>query len=621
MFLQSLRDNSKGYIAYFIVGLLVVVFALSGADALFSGSVGGNTVLSINGQKLSELDIARAIDQQKQQLRSRFGSAIPEDFLSNENLREPAIKSLTERTLIGQAAEKAGMTVSDAGLDGIIRADPSFHGVDGKIDAGLYRQSLARVGYTPVSYKRTLLEGMVSRQLVSGITRSSFITANELDYLVDLSYQARDFNYVTLNADELLKSVEISSEAIQVYYAANSEQFTHPEMVTVEFIELGVNNLSESIDIADEALQAQYDENIAAFVASTERGVAHILIEAEQAENIALVQAQLDKGADFNELAKQYSDDLGSKDAGGELGISTGSDFPEAFEAALASLSVGEVSGAIETDAGTHFIKLLSINDLVAPTFEEQKDSITRMLKRNTAETQFVEILDRLTDLSYNAESLAVVADELGLTLGKSEPFSRTGGIGIARNGAVVTAAFSQDVLVDKNASEIIELAPDRVLVVKVIDHKQSFIKALEEVNEEITGTLKEQEAAQQLTAQGAEIEAALASGTPFGQLATERNLELKEIKNVGRSALETPKAILDFAFTIAKPVNDKMNVAGLPQPNSYTIVELLRVHSSTNVSEDQKREAARSMEGLLGSVDFSSYQAHLLVEAKIEDK
>lgn len=619
MLLQSMRDNSKGLIAWFIVGLLVLVFALSGAEALFSNSGSANKALTINGEEISEMDVARAIEQQKQQLRNRYGNAIPEDFLSDENLREPAIKSLTERTLIGQVATNSGMTVSNASLDQVIREIPAFLGADGNINEVQYRGALARMGYTPVSYKRVLTQDMVSRQLVTGIINTNFVTDAELQYMVDLSYQSRDFNYATLSADELLSSVTVSPEEIQAHYDANSPSFTTPEMVSVEYIELGVNTLSEAIDISDEQLQAQYEQNTAAFVASTEREAAHILIEPDHSDNIDLVQAELAAGEDFTALAQKYSDDLGSKEAGGNLGISTGNAFPEAFETALASLKVGEVTGAIETDAGTHFIKLLSMNDLAAPTFDEQKDEISRQLKRNMAETQFVELLDRLTELSYNAESLQIVADELGLSLGQSEPFSRSGGVGIARNGQVVNAAFSQDVLVDKNASEVIELAPDNVLVVKVTEHKQSFVKALADVTVEITNTLKEQKAAEQLTLQGAEIEAELAAGKAFTDIASEKNLELKTATNVGRAATEAPKTILDFAFSIAKPINEKANVAGLPEPNAYTVIELLSVHSAVDIDEAKKGEAENSMSALRGSVDFTSYQASLLAQAEIE--
>ena len=73
-----------------------------------------------------------------------------------------------------------------------------------------------------------------------------------------------------------------------------------------------------------------------------------------------------------------------------------------------------------------------------------------------------------LKELSFNAESLAEVAEDVGLPLGTTEYFSRAGGVGIAANGVIVDAAFSDDVLKNGYASEVLELGADYYAVIKV---------------------------------------------------------------------------------------------------------------------------------------------------------
>ena len=91
------------------------------------------------------------------------------------------------------------------------------------------------------------------------------------------------------------------------------------------------------------------------------RRVAHILLSEPTTEVIEEIQVKIDAGVDFAVLAKDYSEDFGSAESGGDLGYTSGDTFPEAFEIALAGLDLGQVSEPINTHAGTHFIKLLDI--------------------------------------------------------------------------------------------------------------------------------------------------------------------------------------------------------------------------------------------------------------------
>src|SRR5690606_15095616 len=181
-------------------------------------------------------------------------------------------------------------------------------------------------------------------------------------------------------------------------------------------------------------------------------------------------------------LPISYSDDLGTRDQGGELGFSTGEAFPAEFEGALAGLQVGGVSGPVKTEAGTHFIKLVSERGAEPPSFEEERNRIVDQIKRAEAENQFVNLLERLKDLSYNAENLGEVAEELGLESKNTGLFGRNTGTGIAADSRFVSAAFSDEVLVENNSSDVIELSTTRAVVLKKTDHQQSYVKPLDEV-------------------------------------------------------------------------------------------------------------------------------------------
>lgn len=618
--LQTMRDNSKGVVAGILVGLLVIIFALSGAEALFSSTNTSQTVLTINGQDITETEVTRAIEQQKQQLRSRFGDSVPEDFLSSENLREPAIENLVRRTLLTQAAQEAGMTVSDARLNSVITSIPAFQNLDGEFDPDRYQQSLRMLAYTPASYKRELTRDLTVNQLASGVSGTNFVTDAELQYLIELNNQTRDFSFVTFNAEKLMESIDVSEAEIEQYYQQNSERFTVPEKVAVEYIDLSVDELAANESVDEAELRTQYEENIEDFAPSVERHAAHILLEDPSDEKIAEVQAKLNSNADFAELAAEYSDDLGSKDSGGDLGVSGGDAFPEDFEEALAGLSVGEVSGPVTTDAGTHFIKLLEESGGEPTSFAEQKEQLAEQAKRTAAEARFIELLDQLEDLSYNAESLANVAEQLNVKVAQSELFARSGGNGISASPAVAKAAFSEEVLTHDNASEVIELAPDRVVVVKKIAHEPSFVKPLGEVSDQIATTLREEQAANLLAEKGKSLQSRLLEGADLAQLAEAEALEVTSLEAVERGNMEQPRGVVEFAFSMAHPSADGVSVDGFGANGEYSVVVLSAVNvPQEDIPDTEKASVSQSLASLLGNADFASYQQYLEETADIE--
>lgn len=616
--LQTMRDNSKGVVAGILVGLLVIIFALSGAEALFSSANNTQVALTVNGQEISETEVLRAVEQQKTQLRNRFGDSVPESFLSNENLRQPAIDRLVDRTLLTQAAQDSNMAISRQRIDDVIVSIPAFQNSAGQFDPDVYTMALRRLAYTPTNYRNELSRDLMVSQLANGITGSGFATDSEVEYLARLNNQTRDFSYVTLSIDSLLDQVEVTDEEISAYYQENPEPFTEPEKVTVEYIDLSVERLVSAEDLSEEEIRAHFEDNIDDFTPVVERHVAHILLEDTDEAEVAEVQSALDEGQDFASLAQQYSDDLGSKDIGGDLGVTTGDAFPEEFEEALAELSVGAVSGPVETDAGTHFIKLMDMSGGEAPDFDAERDAIATQIKRARAEGRFVELLDSLEDLSYNAESLRNVADTLGLEAQSSEAFSRAGGSGIAAYDSVVSAAFGEEVLEFGNSSELLELAPDRVVVVKLLEREPSYVKPLDEVQSDIQAALSEQKAVEILSERGDALVDRVASGADFAKAASEAGLELVEVIEVSRADTAQPRSVVEFAFSMPRPVTGPV-VDGSVGNGEYHVVQLSKVATPADDMPAEQRDAMRQgVAGLYGAADFESFSSYLRESAEI---
>lgn len=619
--LQNLRDNSRGVISFILIGFLVIIFALTGVEALFNWDTSANQAAKVNGEPVTEMDVARAIGMQKQQMLSTYGEQVPAEFLTDEYLRKPVIENLVQRMVLSQAAGKSGMAVGSTYLSEQIASAPQFKNETGAFDNNRYQQVLRNMGYTHSTYTKILSDEIVINQLQAGISATAFATPFQLDDVVALSFQSRDLGYAILPAAKVRESIVVDTAEIQAYYDANQQMFTSEEQVAVDYISLSVTDLMKNVAVTDEQVRKQYEQNLSTFVATPERQAAHILVEEDNQEKIKAIADKLAAGEDFAALAKEFSDDLGSKEQGGDLGFTKGDAFPAEFEAALVALKVGEVSPAVKTDAGTHFIKLLAEKGSEPSSFEEQKASIEDQLKRAEAENLFVAQLEKLRDLSYNAESLAEVAQELGLKAENSGLFERSKGKDLMANANVVAVAFSTEVLQEGNSSDVIELDSSNVVVLKKTDYKPSQVKPLDSVQEQITNTLKDQKAKTLLDEQAAKLIADLQSGTNFTELSKLAGIELKQVKAATRSSADVDSDVLRYAFTMNKPVAGTSTFGSVMTANgdvAVIAVEAVTPGSYEKVTPEQKTAITAQLGSIYGKNDFSSYQKFLKDAADI---
>ena len=626
--LQSMRNNLKGTVAVIVVGFLS--FILVGSLLQFSdgGRQNGDEVASVDGNTITELALLRAIEGRRQQLISQFGDQLPPDFLSNERLRPVALNSLIDYNLLVNRALDGKMTVSDQSLNEQIVTLPQFQ-VDGRYSPESFRNWLTRMRYTASDFKKVLMEDIIAGQVQRSLVGSGFVTDEEWTASVSLAFQTRDFTWVTLPFEGLEKQITVTEDEIQNFYDENKASYLSDEKIAVEYVEITIEDVADNITIDDDVIRQQYEQEVAAYEQETRREAAHILIEdRDGAESrIAEVAAALAKDEDFTVLVNRYSDDVGSKNAGGVLGFTTGDIFPPEFEAELASLSVGQVSNPVKTEAGTHFIKLVSVQETQAPSFAEDRQRIEQSLKFTQAEELFIEILDLLKDLSYNAENLADVAakisdERITLTANRTDLFTRTSAPGILANNAVSDAVFSDKVIKEGYASDVIEMAEDHAVVVKMIDHQPVRTLLLEEKRSEIETAIRLEKAKSQLVAEAETIRAALRTGKDLKSVATGKGLDVSSRVAGKRDDREINAELLDFVFSMSRPLGGGSVVEGVHLSNGdYALVNLSKVEdASVNSLAEEEQANLRDNLALIYSRDeFASWQSQLRSNADIE--
>ncbi|MCV6590395.1 MAG: SurA N-terminal domain-containing protein [Marinobacterium sp.] len=558
--LQSIRDNSQSIVAKIIVGLIVVTFALFGVESLVSLTAGSNAPATVNGEEISERELMQGVELQRRQMLAQMGENADPTLLQDEMIRASVLEGLIEQSVLVQSAQNQNMQISDQLIDQLIVTTQEFQ-LDGKFDRTQFEAALRNAGLTPLMYRDILRKEKLMEQERFGYLLSAFSLPGEAEHIVSLDRQQRDMSYFVLPVASYLEQAVVTDAQIEEAYQAKKSELMTPEQVVVDYLLLERDELKSEVSVSNEELQSQYQTLVSNFQAGEERGAAHILVEVNDNQEEAAAQARigelaarLQAGEDFAVLAKEASEDFGSADNGGDLGVNPKGVFDKAFEDALYELvNVGDISTPVRSEFGFHLIKLTEKKAQQVPAFVEVESQLRDELVSAKVDELYVARLKELEDISFSSGDLAEPADVLGLAVHTSDPFGRQGGESVpASNQRVIKAAFGEEVLKEQLNSNVIELDAGRAVVVHLNEHQLPRQQTLAEVAEQLESSLKAEAAAAALKKAADVIMAELESGKDI--VSVSGAYQLISRSGVQRGDRQLPFEISEDLFAMAHP-------------------------------------------------------------------
>lgn len=578
--LQTIRENSQGLIAKIIIGFIIAVMALFGVESIVGGLANNATVAEVNGEEITEPELATNV----QNLLASVGGDIGD--LDEGLLRQIALNQLIEDRLMRQATRDANMTVSSDAIDRQIINSPQFQ-IGGVFNSDLALRTMASQGFTVQGYRTALQEQMVVGQLVNAFASTSFVTEAELDRMAALSSQTRDFRFVSVTLGNRTMGEPIPTEQIEAYYQNNEAQFMLDEEVGIDYVLLDKNTIFDEVSVDDADVAAQYSVESSAFNSASQRRASHILLETGSGltEDEALAQAtelktRLDAGEDFGALALEASSDTVSAEASGDIGYTDGSAFPAPLEEALTTLEVGEVSAPVVSEFGVHLVKLTENNVNEYPPLEEVAERIRRDLSTAEVDALYFSRLEDLANLGFETTGLDDISSELGLDIMESEMFTRLGGsTEISSNANIIAAAFSDELMIEANNSDVIELGDGRAVVLHVREHHESTLQPLEEVRGEIAAILRTELEKERASALGQSLLSSLQAGTSIDETLVENELQWIEQDDAARDQPGLNGEVLQSVFSMPNPSEGQSIYNGFSLSNgTYIVLELQEV-------------------------------------------
>ena len=610
--LQDLRENSQGVIAKVIIGFIVAIFALTGVEWLIGGFISSPPVAEINGEEITEAQL----QFNTQNLLASLGGA----DIDQELLEQIALNQLIEETVLKQSADRAGMIVSSDRVDRAIIENPSFQ-INGVFDSDLAVRTMASQGYNIPLYRQALSQSMLLGQIANAYSASNFITDSELESIAELTQQTRDFRYVSVTMGTRTLGNAISQEEIQRYYDENPAEFTQEESVNVNYVVLDRNVIADEIQVDEAEIRAQYDAQRADFEGSSEKRASHILFEvggtvdeAAAMELAATARQRLLDGEDFGAVALELSSDTVSAEEGGDIGYTDGSAFPQPIEAALETLALDEISEPVVTEFGVHVVKLTEDAENVYQAFEEISDRIERELKSAEVDLLFAERIEDMSNLAFETGDLITISEQLGLEIQSADSVPRAGSSGLFANQALVTAAFSDEVMLEGNNSDVIEIGDNQAVVLRVQQFNESAVLPLDDVMGEISVILRTQMEREAVQSLGEELLIAAEEGGDVDALLADNELEWLDAENISRNDFSVNREVIDHVFTMAAPESEPVVSSVSLANGTFVLVELNQVNPGefSAIPEPDRNRLVDSLQSDLGVSDYQSFLVSL---------
>jgi peptidyl-prolyl cis-trans isomerase D len=647
--LQWIRNKLHGLVVRLVAGIISLVFILgAGSYYLFNKNSHSKVLATVDGENISSDIVDSIYNDVVKKFYANSKKQNKDDKDNNENLgldpkkvRQQILVDVVNNKAIVNAIKSAGFVVTKKQLADSIRNNPIFQS-KGEFSIDQYRLLLSRNNITEREYEKNLQESLLFEQFKNNILLSNFILDSELDNFIVKWYQTRSFGYAIIPIGRFLNK-QVDDKDIRDYYSNNKKFFIFPETVKIAYIDIVSDRLpnaefafnSKANEISKDKLQKYYKEHLDYYTLPESVNVRHILISdysfnsannesndanqdkaKNQAEEILL---KLKSGQDFAELAKQYSDDLQSKQTGGNLGWINREETDPDFEKAAFNLNKpGQISDIVKSKFGYHIIELIEKREAKVKDYSKVADQVLKHYKEEHNQSKLNELLEKLSDPAIAKQDLDKIASDINLKVQVTEPFSVNGAKeGAASYKEVVVAAFEKQT----NDNVLIKLSEDHFVLFKVISREPSKEKTMEDAYNEIKSIIQHSAAQEQARKYSLDFANKILALKSKNKSTKIDNIEWIVLDKVHRKDTKVNTEILAAAFSLNKIspqktfnlVNGDFVIALLLSVQDADLKKLLDQQSGL------KNKLKEQLTYLQAYVDQRAYEEDLLSKSKIK--
>lgn len=610
-----------------IIGLIILPsFILVGVSAYQSGGF-SDTIATVGDQKISQGAFDEALRAEIDRARDQLGDQFDQAMFETPEARQRVLDRLVNQAAVRAEIDRNHIGIGDSTLKSYIHeqlGDPS-----GTADiTEQYRAAAAAQGLTTAGLDRELRTQLALSQLVGAVQDTAFAPQAVASRISDLREQEREVQEMMFPASKYAAQAKVTDAMVKAFYDKNQELFKVPERARIEYVVFDASAVASQVSVTDAEIAKYYQDNQKRFSTGEQRRAAHILINAPQdaakaekdaarARAQALLEQLRKNPASFAELAKANSQDPGSAEQGGDLGVVEKGLFVKPVEDAIFALKQGEISGVVESEYGYHIITVPELKAATVRPLEEVKAQIATDLQQSKMSARFSQMAEEFSDLVYEqADSLKPAADKLKLEVRTADNISRTPNPMLGNepynNPKFLKALFAKESLQKKENTDAIEVAPQTLVAGRVVEYKAAAVRPLAEVEPMIRARVQQEEELRLAKAEGeAKLAALRASGDTTGFGAAQI------VSRTAQPAIAVEAALAVLKADVSKlPAYVGVDVPGV----GYGIYRINKVRQSAPDVERRKQEL-QQVGGVLAQQETFDYVEALKQKAKVKVK
>ena len=617
--------NNKRVMQGALLLLIVPSFVLVGLESYQDRGSANEGVATVAGQKVTQQEWDDAQRRQIDRARQMMGEQFDQKLFETPEAKQAVLNNLVAERAINAEINRNHMTVSDQSLMKTLLQIPGFRKPDGSLDGDAYKAFAASQGMTRPMFEQRLARDLAAQQVSNAIQATAFAPRSVTARLSNINDQEREVQELIFPITNFLPQVKVTDEMVKAYYDKNAALFQIPEQVKAEYVVFDQAVVESQVQVSDAEVAEYYNKNLKAYTTPEQRTASHILFTvardakpADEAAAKAKAEAALAEvrknPANFAAVAKAQSQDPGSAQAGGDLGVVEKGLFVKPVEDAIYALKEGEIGNLVKSEFGWHVIKVTSVKPATQKPLEAAKDEIVADLKKQKMSKKYSELAETFGNTVYEqSDSLKPVADKLGLKIQTVDNLTRKPnpalGDSPVNNEKFLTALFGVDAVKNKRNTEAVEVAPSVLVSGRVLEFRPAAKRPLAEVEAQIRQRVTIEEAARLARAAGEQKLAAVkASGdaTGFG-----------EAKIVSRTK-EPPFNPTGAIAALKADVTKLPAYVGVELPGQgYAVYRIGKVAQPAQPDEARRQQEAEQIGGIVGQQEMLNYIEALKVKAK----
>jgi len=364
--LKLMRERFRDlkFVLWFVVIIFVLlIFVDWGAGRLDRSGRGLEGVAAkVGDQIISEAEFLRELRSSEDRFRQMYGQQY-ETFRKQLDVPAMTLQGMVDRALLVQTADRVGLRISDQEvLDKILSFEVFRRPDGGFVGSELYRRILRGSQTTPEEFEAALRQEMVLERLQQWLAASVVVSDAEVTAEFKRRNETASGTALFVSLTRKLAEVTATDAEGKAFYDANPSRFSHPDQWQVRYLLVYRAKLRRAISVSDSQIEEHYRSHLQDYRSEEEVRARHILVkpvtpdaagdEAARARASQIRKEALKPGADFAALARQYSEDDGSKAAGGDLGFFPRARMVEEFSQAAFALEPGGVSEPVRSQFG-----------------------------------------------------------------------------------------------------------------------------------------------------------------------------------------------------------------------------------------------------------------------------